>query len=855
MNNLSLVLPLSLTPSCFSLGFGESQLLVEQNEYFARHDNDSKSLSSHGLALPDGFRVDALSLLKDPAGSDRALLLLSSTSDSEKSCGINYALYQLQTKTQSQNRSKIVLAKLSADSNIPIAQISPDLSTTDSITGIFLAGGSFSYDLYAEELNDKSDVFGIFGITSLVLDLCVVCVNHRGPILCQPCHSKQQKRSFTSECSPSTNNSIVASYWMSDSLSSDDSCGRIVWNIAKNDGKVYCWEVPTNSRINTESNQLKPPMLPKNYIKIGHTSLWLNGATLNENDIALGPFLSNDFGCTLYAGQSSRAIRPNSDANDIFSFHVSNCTIGSPQFTPALYISFLHLAKMNSMTTRESDVIIDEKAYIRKALLKAKKSGSSSSALRIITLKVVELLDTSKGNHAMIQHWNEGMKILRDLVSVTREVFNTLSFASFFLSIGRQMEPHQFDLIFPLPSEGCTGTSVEDLFMIAVKKGSLAVALSGLSLFSYHVESQNRVVQLLCHCFVKIDEALTSSVAFSPEEEKFLHQLFWFGVKLEDAMMAETAQEVEDAASTLFDTTGSIESALMSNSSTSFDESSYASSDEFSIESEEDPSENSFEDEIQDVSFISCRSQNRKPREGLVTKVVSRLFHPTRASKNNSFEEDAIYEAATSFIISGFDYDTTPIEACNGETKHQASQTVTVAGSASAFLSYAVGLNRLTTLRSEGWKVVSIIAYLIQGDRDSLSIIDASSSNAARISRLVTVDELHHYACTFDARMGLERDSGNTQNQLILSCLEHLSSECRQQIHSDAIESILNLVLLLILRHDSCEDVQLHRGALILIGIVCGHLCGRITDLIDVTEESDVHLIYQAFAQQYRIDS
>ena len=832
-------------------------MLVEQNEYFARHDDDSKSLSSHGLALPDGFRVDALSLLKDPAGSDRALLLLSSTSDSEKSCGISYALYQLQTKTQSQNRPKIVLAKLSADSNIPITEISPDLSTTDSITGMFLAGGSFAYDLY-EELNDKSDVFGIFGITSLFLDLCMVCVNRRGPILCQPCHSKLQKRSFTSECSPSTNNSIVASYWMSDSLSSDDSCGRIVWNIAKNDGKVYCWEVPcTSSRINTESNQLKPPMLPENYIKIGHASLWLNGATLNGNDIALGAFLSNDFGCTLYAGQSSRAISPNSDANYIFSFHVSNCIIGSPQFTPALYISFLHLAKMNSMATRASDLIIDEKEYIRTALLKAKKSGSSSSALRIITLKVVELLDTSKGNHAMIQHWNEGMRILRDLVSVTRVVFNTLSFASFFLSIGRQMEPHQFDLIFPLPSEGCTGISAEDLFMIAVKKGSLAVALSGLSLFSYHVESQNRVVQLLCHCFVKIDEALTSSVAFSSEEEKFLHQLFWFGVKLEDAMMAETAQEVEDATSTLFDPSESIESALMSNSSTSFDESSYASSDEFSIESEEDPSENSFESEIQDVSFISCRSQNRKPREGLVTKVVSRLFHPTRASKNNSFEEDAIYEAATSFITSGFDYNTTPTEACNGEAKHQAvnTQTVTVAGSASAFLSYAVGLGSMTTLRSEGWKVVSIIAYLIQGDRDSLSIIDASSLNAVRISRLVTLDELHDYACTFDARMGSERDRGNTQNQLILSCLEQLSSKCRQKIHSDAVESILNLVLLLILRHDSCEDVQLHRGALILIGIVCGHLCGRITDLIDVSEESDVHLIYQAFAQQYHIDS
>ena len=145
---------------------------------------------------------------------------------------------------------------------------------------------------------------------------------------------------------------------------------------------------------------------------------------------------------------------------------------------------------------------------------------------------------------------------------------------------------------------------------------------------------------------------------------------------------------------------------------------------------------------------------------------------------------------------------------------------------------------------------MSKIASLIQGDRGTLAISHAAASNAARISRLVTIDELRD-VCTFD-QATLESASQQPHSHVV-SFLEHLSSHCCDQIHPDqAAESILNLVLLLLLRHDMCEDVQVNRGALFLIGIVCGHRSGRITNLIGQTssQDCDVHLIYQAFTQQ-----
>jgi hypothetical protein len=196
--------------------------------------------------------------------------------------------------------------------------------------------------------------------------------------------------------------------------------------------------------------------------------------------------------------------------------------------------------------------------------------GSTSSALRLITLKVVELLDEtksvrnicvgsnipdliSKDKLLLLQKWRMGKAILAEVVTVVNEIYDALGFATFFLSVGRQLEPHQFDLIFPLPAISLAQKSpylhtAEDLFLLSCECGSLATALSALPLFWSHEESVRMVNKLIYHCLIKIEEnfqCCSSHTAItSYEDESYLHQLFWFGVKLEDAIETEKSDEV-----------------------------------------------------------------------------------------------------------------------------------------------------------------------------------------------------------------------------------------------------------------------------------------------------------------------
>jgi hypothetical protein len=77
---------------------------------------------------------------------------------------------------------------------------------------------------------------------------------------------------------------------------------------------------------------------------LGNSSLWMNGASTNENEASIGP-LNKTFGCSLFAGQRSRKIMiPSSVDEFIASLHVSHCIVGPPRFTSMLFISFLSLA-------------------------------------------------------------------------------------------------------------------------------------------------------------------------------------------------------------------------------------------------------------------------------------------------------------------------------------------------------------------------------------------------------------------------------------------------------------------------------------------------------------------------------
>ena len=89
------------------------------------------------------------------------------------------------------------------------------------------------------------DAIAVIGIVTVFQGLVAVCVSQNGPTLYRP--SLLEKSTTIDESSLGHRKSLVVSYWMSDTISSKNGC-RIAWNIACNDGKVYCWSVPCTNK-------------------------------------------------------------------------------------------------------------------------------------------------------------------------------------------------------------------------------------------------------------------------------------------------------------------------------------------------------------------------------------------------------------------------------------------------------------------------------------------------------------------------------------------------------------------------------------------------------------------------------
>lgn len=108
------------------------------------------------MALPPDFRVHSMSLIKDPADkipssraetSSRAILLLANVDHSEPaSYSIKYVLCQLQIVLPSGNQER-VLTRMVARGSIPMELGNADVAEDEVVNGIFVAGGSFLFNL------------------------------------------------------------------------------------------------------------------------------------------------------------------------------------------------------------------------------------------------------------------------------------------------------------------------------------------------------------------------------------------------------------------------------------------------------------------------------------------------------------------------------------------------------------------------------------------------------------------------------------------------------------------------------------------------------------------------------------
>jgi len=604
-------------------------------------------------------------------------------------------------------------------------------------------------------------------------------------------------------------------------------------------------------------------------------SAFINSNATNDNDIAIGPLPPLSSGCILYLGQQSRTLQPRlPDSTGAFSpdpsyrtagigtrtlqfnvFGTSECIVGPATIATSLFFAYLDVASFPASSSQQSS-----RRYIESILCKRGCDDVIFSALRIVVLRTVAVLSSLKKRpeYKDATSFSFTRALLTQVVSTTRYHLHPLKFCNLFFGLGRQIEPHDFNELFPLPcslisdSRGSninndpigpdpptvTFYTVEDLFLESIRHRSVAVASASLPLFSSKAKSLKWCKQLLWLCLFEVEECIDARTP--PEHDRsagervFIRQLFKFGLKLEG---------VADEVSIADDDCGSNEIAKALDAS--FDAGLY---DSLSYEYSDD-----------EIVSTPCRirGNDRVNRDGESSSRISRLMAmvtPTlwnaKPSKEHVEEEKAISEAASTFIFSVFDETDRVLEGSEAgypEISSSIDESVLTAGEevteaittpmplpslqnrsitgiicehiAAAFQEALEVDDRLLTC----WMKIACIAMLIS---DGTAASSLAIANAQELLRSISEDDLASNAATAAGPIGIS-DSIATPPVLV----DHIHV-VSYRLDDHVAGLILDVVTTLLLDHDRHADVQQHTVPLILVSIVAGHVSGRAEVLI-----------------------
>jgi hypothetical protein len=414
-----------------------------------------------------------------------------------------------------------------------------------------------------------------------------------------------------------------------------------------------------------------------------------------------------------------------------------------------------------------------------------------------------------------------------------------MQFASLFLGIGRQIEPSYLPHLFPLPYDGRTSSkqwhecrSVEDLFLNAVRNGSISVPSSALPLFLSKNFSLKLCGKLLSHCLITFgaNSDNTKSAAFdvSLEERRLLGGIFRFGVKMEDSGSMPHLDGLDDK-----DPLRVFEEMNGGDSETH--------SSDFSSDAD---------DETRGLIVATRRNSSS----------ICQLFSPSAFFRKYSRpkEEEEIFEAASSFIMSGFDDITHGFEfSQNGEpvtdrvdfdlsTGDHHGQ-VTMAGIVASFL---LPLTFAPEKRLR-WKRIFTLAQLLLGDNH----VDRDSSAFAKIEELMKLSDalpLEVIIASLQAQVpSLRKQLSETDKEKwLVHLIKSLLAECESNISSSQAVAVLRLVLILLARHNIGNDVKAIVPGLLLLGIVAAHCTGYSEELLQVGARNVITSAYSAALNQ-----
>jgi len=470
-------------------------------------------------------------------------------------------------------------------------------------------------------------------------------------------------------------------------------------------------------------------------------------------------------------------------------------------------------------------------------------------ALRTLIIRILESIareSDKMGNDISSQH---SLFLLTttfaDVVEAAKERLPPMQFVSLFLGIGRQIEPSYLVHLFPLPlSTSMPGEqnkcrSVEDLFLFSLRHGSISVASSALPLFSSKRYSLKMCGSLLRHCLETFEENAESplSVAFdlSAEERRMLRGVFHFGVRIEDSGTMPPMEPLDDHDPLLVS-----RSPEDSGDTAEFD----------SVASADSPE--------------GLRGQLLTPQK---SSRICQLFSPPSflGHFQRPKEEEAIFDAASSFILSGFDEVNIGFESPMSNGKSVSSRRTLGDASVSSSTSESVEITMAGIIASFllplafptdmskqkfRWKRTATLAHVLLGDTPC----DLDATRIRGITRLAeswSLDEIIFSLQISNSSLNNDFSTSEKEKWLVRLLKRHLT-ECGMMMSTAQASIVLRLVILLLDRYSLGRDIKARSPGLLLLGIIVAHCAGYTRELLDARPRNKFTTSYVAALNEMR---
>lgn len=445
-------------------------------------------------------------------------------------------------------------------------------------------------------------------------------------------------------------------------------------------------------------------------------------------------------------------------------------------------------------------------------------------AMRLLVLRSVEWISNEpKSDFAL--------SIFATIIDLLREALPTVQIASLLLGIGRQVEPSCLKKLFPLPSSSLVETpdldlpdearqnidllSVEDLYVASTQKGSMSIPMSSLPLLSSRFTSLQECGDLLYHCLSTIGMNFgENSFDTCFRERAYIRDLFRFGAQLES--LEETDFWGDDT----------IEIALPTLEPTA--------------ERKKHQS-----DIVETTSSVIKKPVPTSPTpKQPQTRSYSSYFIPRSILCNGrkNREERAVYEAASSFILSGFEegeYELVVKEEAVPSQRLFDRRTGITTMLAQSFVLACLGRTDSTS----SWRLGSAVALLTNNGND----IPAHSTSLAEWANLLKSNVLASELCTEEDNRG-----DGVELAAVLTAIKLRSKQCERALSHEGAARVLHFSILLLgrLQVDMQRNVSVAAN-LVLIAISAAKAGNQMSSLLEmVPNATTMHRLCSEFNMQ-----